>query len=170
MKLTFKRLEDRKYETLIERDGVRYCLNGPGHMFALPHDLEHFVVEQNLRVKNGFWGSIADGAVVKGMSYLDGKRKPHAEERSKAILKANERPLAEIEVIIRLFREGIDKAGASPAAVVHRELVARQAATAQKLMIFSEAEVGKVVTAWLEARAAWQKQPVGGALSLIWKQ
>ena len=168
MKLTFKRLDDRKYETLIERDGVRYRLNGPGHMFALPHDLEHFVVEQTLRVKSGFWGSIADGALVRGMTYLDGKRKPHAEERSKAILKANDRPLAEIEVIVRLFREGVDKPSA-PAAV-HRTLIARQAATAQKLMTFGEVEVGRTVAAWLETRAEWQKQPAGGALSLIWKQ
>jgi hypothetical protein len=167
MKLTFRRLDDRRYETLIERDGVRYRLNGPGHMFALPHDLEHFVVEKNLRLKNGFWGSIADGAVVRGMSYLDGRRKPHAEERSKAILKANERPLAEVEVIVRLFREGVDNGGAVS---VHRALAARQAATAQKLMTFDVAAVGDTVTGWLEARAAWEKQTVGGALSLIWKQ
>jgi hypothetical protein len=167
MKLAFTRLENRKYETLIERDGVRFRLNGPGHMFALPHDLEHFIVEQNLRVKNGFWGSIADGAVLRGMTYIDGKRKPHAEERSKAVLKANERPLAEIEVVVRLFREGMDKGGAAP---IHRALVARQAATAQKLMIFSEVEIGKAVAAWQEARTAWDKQPVGGVLPLIWKQ
>ena len=121
-------------------------------------------------MKRGFWGSIADGAVVKGMSYLGGKRKPHAEERSKAILKANEGPLGEIEVVVRLFREGIDQGGASPATAVRRSLAARQAATAQKLMTFGEAEVGKAVAAWLETQPEWQEQPVGGALSLIWKQ
>ena len=71
-------------------------------------------------------------------------------------------------MIVRLFREGVDKASA-PAAV-HRALVARQAATAQKLMTFSEPEVGKTVAAWVATRAEWQKQPAGGALSLIWKQ
>ncbi len=170
MKLTFKRLDDRKYETLIERAGVRYRLNGPGHMFALPHDLEHFVVEQNLHVKQGFWGSIADGAVVRGMTYLDGKRKPHTEERSKAVLKANAQPLSEIEVIVRMFREGMEKGLASPAPAIHREFLARQAATSQKLMAFSEAEVGKTVAAWLGALADWKKQPVGGTLPLIWRE
>jgi len=170
MKLDFKRLDDRRYETLIERDGVRYRLNGPGHMFMLAHDLEHFVVEQNLRVKNGFWGSIADGAVMRGMTYLDGRRKPHADERSKAILKTNAGPLSEIEVVVRLFREGMAKDLPSPAPAIHRELAARQAATAQKLMSFSVADVGRTVTAWLDVLAKWQNVPAGGALPLIWRQ
>ena len=170
MNLAFKRLDDRRYETLIERDGVRYRLNGPGHMFALPHDLEHFVVEKTLQVKHGFWGSIADGAVMRGMTYLDGKRKPHSEERSKAVLKANAQPLSEIEVIVRIFREGMEKAPTAPASAIHRALDARQAATAQKLMTFSAVDIGQATAAWLDLLAKWQKVPSGAALPLIWKQ
>lgn len=170
MRLDFKRLDGRRYETLIERDGVRYRLNGPGHMFMLPHDIEHFVIEQNLRVKDGFWGSIASGAIFRGMTYLDGKRKPHVEERSRAVLKANAQRLSEVEILVSLFRGPIERGLPSPALVIHRELVARQAATAQRLMVFSEADVGRTVTAWLDVVNRSQEQPVGGVLSLIWKE
>ena len=107
---------------------------------------------------------------MRGMLYLDGKRKPHSEERSKAILKTNARPLSEIEVIVRVFREGMGPSQASPALAIHRDLVARQAATAQKLMAFGEADVVRAAAAWRDVLAEWQKVPSGAALPLIWKQ
>jgi len=45
MQLTVTRLEEGRYETVVARgDGVSYRLKGVAHMFAIPHDLAHFLV------------------------------------------------------------------------------------------------------------------------------
>jgi hypothetical protein len=48
----------------------------------LPHDLRHLVVERELSVGDGLWGSIAAGIVYTSMEHLRGRRPPHAAERS----------------------------------------------------------------------------------------
>jgi hypothetical protein len=88
MKLTVTRLDRGKYETVVTRDdGVSYRLKGVAHHFAIPHDLAHFLVEKTLNLHQGFWGNVAGGAVFKSMSYLGGRRKPKAAERSDNLLK-----------------------------------------------------------------------------------
>jgi hypothetical protein len=86
MILTVKRLDsDGRYETLIARDdGVSFSLLGVAHIFAIPHDVAHFVIENALRLDAGFWGSIADGAVFPTMRYESGRRKPKAAETIKS--------------------------------------------------------------------------------------
>jgi hypothetical protein len=92
MKLTVTRLDQGRYETLVTRgDGVSYRLKGVAHAFAIPHDLAHFVVEKALRLDRGFWANVADGAVFKSMSYIAGRRKPKAAERSESLLKKQRR-------------------------------------------------------------------------------
>ena len=87
MLLRFTRLDERRYETVITRsDGVTYHVKGVGHMSSLPHDLAHFAVEQGLRITGGFWGSVADGAVFGSLTHVSGRRKPHAAERSNAVV------------------------------------------------------------------------------------
>jgi hypothetical protein len=85
MKLTVTRLDQGKYETVVTRDdGVSYRLKGVAHRFAIPHDLAHFVVDKTLRLDRGFWANVADGAVFRTMSYIAGRRKPKAAERSES--------------------------------------------------------------------------------------
>jgi len=65
MLLVFTRLDERRYVSRITRsDGVSFLINGVGYMFQIPHDLAHFVIEDALQLSNGFWGSVAAGAVL----------------------------------------------------------------------------------------------------------
>jgi hypothetical protein len=102
MRLEVKRLDqDGRYETIITRDdGVSFRVIGVGHTFTIPHDLAHYVIEKALEINDGFWGSIAAGAVFKSMTHLSGRRKPKATERSRAVLKANARALTEAEIVV----------------------------------------------------------------------
>ena len=110
MKLTVTRLEQGKYETLVTRDdGVSYRLQGVAHAFAIPHDLAHFLIEKTLGLKQGFWGSVAGGAVFKTMSYIGGRRKPRAAKRSESLLKSNAAQLNEAEVLVRIFNDAIEQ-------------------------------------------------------------
>src|SRR5258706_10658835 len=91
MRIEVKRLDgDGRYETVMTRDdGVSFRIQGVGHAFAIPHDLAHYLVEKALSIEDGFWGSVASGAVFPSMTHLAGRRKPKASERSSTLLKAN---------------------------------------------------------------------------------
>jgi hypothetical protein len=82
--MTFRRMADRRpVETEVERDdGVVFTMRGAGGGADLPHDLVHAVVEQQLRVPDGIWGSVADGVVWRSMRHVSGRQPPHAAERS----------------------------------------------------------------------------------------
>src|SRR5689334_16635452 len=91
MQIAVHRLDRTRYRSVLDRDdGVRYLLDGAGAKGRRPHDLVHYVVESQLGLESGFWGSIADGAVFPGMTWLYGRRRPHATDRGEAVMRAND--------------------------------------------------------------------------------
>ncbi|TFV47470.1 hypothetical protein [Blastococcus sp. TF02A-35] len=84
MRIVFRRMADRRpVETLVERDdGVVFAMRGAGGGADLPHDLVHALVEQELGVRDGIWGCVADGVVWGSMRHVSGRRPPRSEERS----------------------------------------------------------------------------------------
>src|SRR3954462_14480363 len=82
--MTFERMADRRpVETIVERDdGVVFTMRAAGGGPDLPHDLVHALVELELGVTDGVWGSVADGVVWGSMRHVTGRRPPHAAERS----------------------------------------------------------------------------------------
>ena len=88
MRVTFPRLPDhQRAYALVERDdGAVYRLDGGRAGPRLPHDIMHFVVERDLRIRDGIWGGIAAGIIFDSMQHIGGRRPPHARERSKELL------------------------------------------------------------------------------------
>lgn len=85
MRVTFPRLADhqRGYAVVERDDGVVYRVDGFTTMGPeLPHDIRHLIVERELRIRDGIWGTIAAGAVYSSMHHLSGRRPPHAAEAS----------------------------------------------------------------------------------------
>jgi hypothetical protein len=94
-----------------DSDGVRYRVHqGPAGP-ELPHDAVHFVVEREMEEDGGFWGSIAAGAVFSSMEHLDGRRPPHAKDRSALAKRARSDRLQRAELMAnlveRIAAEGI---------------------------------------------------------------
>jgi hypothetical protein len=89
MRVTFPRLPDyQRAYSLVERDdGVVYRLNGGIAGPRLPHDIMHLVAERELRIRDGIWAGIAAGVVFSSMTYVSGRRPPHAADRSKRLLR-----------------------------------------------------------------------------------
>ena len=169
MQLTVTRLEGGRYETVVVRDdGVSYRVKGVAHMFAIPHDLAHFLVEKTLRLRDGFFGNVADGAVFKSMTYIDGRRKPKAAERSATLLKQNEAALNEAEVLVRIFNDTIEQGHAVNSGVLERRLHERLARAGVERRSFSAAEIAAVYVAYEDMLGKWRDVPVGGAMQLRW--
>src|SRR5713101_9459692 len=138
MKLTVTRLDEGKYETVVTRDdSVSYRLQGVAHTFAIPHDLAHFLVEKTLGLHRGFWGNVADGAVFKTMTYIDGRRKPKATERSESLLKNSAPQLNEAEALVRIFNDTIEQGHDERSPVLHERLQGRLARPGLEFRRFS---------------------------------
>ncbi|HEX9042885.1 MAG TPA: hypothetical protein VF838_18020 [Trebonia sp.] len=105
MRVTFPRLADheRGYAVVERDDGVVYRMSGFTVMGPeLPHDIRHLVVERELRVSDGIWGSIAAGTVYTSMQHLRGRRPPHAEERSDQLKRAQRQQIMRAELLANL--------------------------------------------------------------------
>lgn len=91
MRVTFPRLADRqKAYSVIERDdGVVYSMASFTTMGSeLPHDIRHLIVERELRISDGIWGTIAAGTVYQSMHHMEGRQSPRWAERSARLKKA----------------------------------------------------------------------------------
>ena len=66
MRVTFPRLADHQqgYAVIERDDGVVYRMDGFTVMGPdLPHDVRHLIVERELRISDGIFGTIAAGTV-----------------------------------------------------------------------------------------------------------
>jgi hypothetical protein len=170
VRFELKRLDnDGRYETAITRDDAgRFIMRGVAHTFAIPHDLAHFAVEKALGIKEGFWGTIAAGAVFPTMTHIGGRRRPKASERSRALLKANARALVEAEVLVRIFSDTIENGHPESSAVLLARLQDRLPRPGQALRQISQANIAAVYSAYNSLRRAWNETPVGASLTYVW--
>lgn len=83
----------------------------------IPHDLVHFIVERETDEDGGFWGAVAAGAVFSSMVHLDGRRPPHAAERSAAAIRARSGRLQRAELMAGLVTRIVDQRIATTDAV-----------------------------------------------------
>jgi hypothetical protein len=105
MRVTFPRLADhqRGYAVVERDDGVVYRMDGFTIMGPeLPHDIRHLIVERELRVSDGIWGSIAAGTVYTSMHHLRGRRPPHAEDWSDQLKRSQRNRIMRAELLANL--------------------------------------------------------------------
>lgn len=169
MRVEFVRSGERTYYSVARRaDGVSVRVPGAGRILPLPHDLVHFVVERELGLRGGFWGSVADGVLFAGMSIVSGRQRPHAAERSHAVMRANTELLLQAEVVAGAV-DAIAFGGAD--ADVQRSLVRlreEQSVVRSGVLPLDAAGLRRVCAALRAAASAWQALPLGEPLALAW--
>jgi len=104
MRVTFPRLADyqRAYAVVERDDGVVYRLDSGVAGPKLPHDIRHLIVERELRISDGIWGTIAAGTVYESMHYLRGRQEPQAAERSAQLKRAQRDRVRQAELLASL--------------------------------------------------------------------
>ena len=119
MRVTFPRpAEHQESYSVIERDdGVVYRMAGFPGGTGLPHDVRHLVVERELRIGDGIWGSIASGTVYTGMQHLRGRLNPRLAERSARLAKAQRDRIMCAELLAGLVAAVAALDDPSPAAI-----------------------------------------------------
>jgi hypothetical protein len=159
----------RYYSTARRDDGVTVRIPGYDRPEWLPHDLAHITVERELGLRGGFWARVAAGAMFPNMTVLSGRRPPHAEERSRALIRANGDELTRAEVLagafLQLAQEGLDVS--EPVALAR---IARAWSSAgREPFTLDHATIVRVCAALRAAAQLWREVPVGGSLTLPWK-
>ena len=173
MRIVVHRLDRTRYRSVIDRDdGVRYLLDGAGAKGRLPHDLVHYVVESELGLDRGFWGSIADGAVFPSMTWLYGRRRPHATERGEAVMRANNDPLNASEIMAAIFAAALERdfAGGEIALAgeIHRRWTSRAGGGGGTDP--SRTETARIAAALRDMAERWERTPVGESLAVAWNR
>lgn len=170
MEIKVEKLDARRSQSVVTRDDrVTVRVAGYGPSQPLPHDLAHYVVEKELGLRRGFWGSVADGAIFPGMTVLAGRQRPHARERSHALCKTNNRNLTEVEVIVgvlvELMRNNVPATSPYAAKTVARCVTPAKDSELHTITAANLQRVGEGLTAMARR---WSGVKVGDALVLRW--
>jgi hypothetical protein len=169
MELTFTRSGDRTYTTMARRnDGVLMHVPNHDRPSSLPHDIAHFVVERELGLDRGFWGRVAAGAMCGGMRVLAGRLPPHANSKSRTVIKEPEQQLIEAEVLVSLLLEITAAQSESDWARVRVILDRAWKPRKSSREALSHSEVMSVCAALRLAQQRWQSLPIGGSIVGKW--
>ena len=167
MRATFPRLPDhlRAYSLVRRDDGVVYRLDGGIAGPRLPHDIMHLVVERELRIRDGIWAGIAAGVVFNSMTYVSGRRPPHAADRSWRLLHDFRQRGLRAELLADLVSSTAALDAPTPAQIT------RLAAT--KLSVLPDIEIDPATIAAaaqsLQVEAArWARLRIGEHLDYDW--
>ena len=171
MEVAFVRVPGRVQSEAVVRheDGRVLVVPSPGAFREVPpHDLGQLVVEQALGWQTGFWGYVARGVLFPGMSQTEGRRRFHADERSRAAIRDAKELLAEVEslagVIALLARGELDR---DPDRVAH-ELANAWWPPRSSAAGLPIADVRRACDAFRGAERDWRALPPGGCLRFRW--
>lgn len=163
MDIAFARSRDRRARTVATRaDGVRLAVLVFGKLDPIPHDLAHFLVEVTRGLRDGFWGSVAGEAIFGGMEVIAGRQPPHASERSRAIIAANQRALLFSELMVDVVPRAVngERLEDEP---LHIDLpMARTTADRDALVARIRPNMGAMMARW---RAVPEGEHAGGGLA-----
>src|SRR5688572_5331427 len=155
MIVTFTRTGERRYRISVEGPGVVSSWMEPaaGYDDRLPHDLAHFVVENELGIAGGVFGQLAASGTANTFHPFDAREKRKIVRRGKQIAAANrdDALLSEKIVAITCGRWNSD-----PLAPTDRGVV-------------SEADIERICRQFDAVSSEWSKLEVGGSMRLEWR-
>jgi hypothetical protein len=155
--------------TALRDDGVLLQVPGSDRTFSLPHDLAHYVVEQELGLQRGFWGRVARGAIYPGMTVLSGRQPPHAAQRSRMVIREDEQQGVQAEVLVgvllHIMHAAIENDEAAVRAMLDNEWRPRK----PERGLPDRDEVQRACAALRQAERDWRGLEVGQSLTVTWQ-
>lgn len=151
----------RMATVVTRQDKVRISVPVYGPLEPLPHDLAHYVIEQELGLQDGFWGSVAAGALFKGMKLLAGRQRPHAAERSRQVLATHRQGIGVSELLVDAGLRAVTGRRLEDAPLPIDSPLVRTRADLNRL-------VAQMRPALDQICARWQTIALGGTLQMVW--
>ena len=156
---------DRKPTTVIRGDGVRLSVPDFGPLDPLPHDLAHYVIERELALQDGFWASVAAGALFEGMHVLEGRQPPHARERSRTIMQRHHWGLLFSELLVGVVLRAVKGEPLSDAALPLVSPIVPSRTLADR-----DALIRRLAPIVRQMCSEWQATQPGNCLRLQWPE
>ena len=166
MQITFRKTGERTLETVVLRDDrVGVQMRSSYGKLPLPHDLVHYVVEFELKLKHGFWGCIEEGALFPGMTVVSGRPPPDARKRSNAVIRAAYQQRNASEGLVEAF---VAAAYAVDPALRFAKLVSSDSRGLWSPALIDKDSRRRIVERLLIAQTRWQDLAIGESITLPW--
>ncbi len=153
--VTFTRTGEKRYRVSIDGPGDKHSHMepAPGYDPRLPHDMAHFVVENELGIAGGIFGQLAAGGTANTFQQEDPKSKRKARRRGREIAAAHrsEALLSEKIIAIACGRWNSDPLAPTETGVV------------------TEAKIEHICREFDAVSARWSKLGIGESMTLEWK-
>ena len=154
MEVTFTRTGQRRYRVSVEGPDVvsSYMEPAPGYEARLPHDMAHFIVENELGIKGGVFGQLAAGGSA-------GTFTPNAVDKRRKIARRGNRILTTNKKDAQLSEQLV---GYTCHVWQNKAEVSSYAGIADK-------DINRVCREYDAASAVWSKLAVGESMTLVWR-
>lgn len=158
MLVTFARTAERRYRVSVEGPGIvpSYMEPAPGYDSRLPHDMAHFVVEDELGITGGVFGQLAAGGHAGTFHPIGEHHRSRADKRGKRLATEHH---GDAMLSERLVGIACHAWSSGACAVKPDELP--DGVTAD--------DIGRVCRAFDAASAAWSRLRVGESMTLAWR-
>ena len=152
MEVRFTRTGKRRYRVCVEGPDVvsSYMDPAPGYDARLPHDMAHFIVENELGIEGGVFGQIAAGGAF--IIPTDNTRRRKIARRVRRIANANEKDALLSEHMV----------------YVTCTLWQKKVAEAPAIAGFRAADINRVCREYDAASAVWSRLGIGESMTLVW--
>ena len=154
MKVTFTRTGERRYRVSVEGPGVvaSYMDPAPGYDPHLPHDMAHFVVENELGLM-GVFGQLASGGHAHTFRPVDKPKNSRAAKRGNKISTASRNDAELSERVI--FR-------------AQRTWMKGDMTDVPKVRDVSDNDIERICREFGRVSSIWSKLAVGESMTLDW--
>jgi hypothetical protein len=162
MDILFVQSGHRRIATVVTRqDKVRLSVHVYGPLDPIPHDLAHYVIEQELGLQDGFWGSVAAGALFGGIKILAGRQRPHAAQRSREVLAAHRQEIGVSEILVDAGLRAVKGMGLDDAPLPIDSPLVRTRADLNRLVAQLRPALARMCARWLTIAQ-------GATLHVVW--
>ena len=157
MEVTFTKTGDRRYRVSVEGPKVgSYMEPALGYHALLPHDMAHFIVENELGIDGGVFGQLAAGGTGGSFTpnHPDPRKRRRIARRGQLRAKSNRKDgnLAE-RVIWLALQAWQNKVSEFPA-----------------IDGFKAGDIKRVCQKFEAASSVWSKLAIGESMTLVWRR
>jgi hypothetical protein len=154
MNVTFTRTAERRYRVSVEGPGVvsSWMEPAPGYDARLPHDMAHFVVENELGITGGVFGQLAGGGHARTFHPTDERASQKLAKRGRRLAVANRRDAMLSEKIVFVASQTWNNLSG----VTTLEGVSAE-------------DIKRVCREFDAVSAIWSELAVGESMTLVWR-
>lgn len=153
MNVRFTRTADRRYRVDVEGPDIKpsFMEPAPGYDPRLPHDMAHFVVENEVGISRGIFGQLANGGHAGTFHKEENRNRRKFERRGDRLAAASKNDSALSEQLVYIAC-GVWK-GQLKISDTHRNF----------------AEIERICRRFDEVSATWSRLEIGESMTLTWR-